>query len=78
MHPVRNYKFYETIELLESHTTKLLDKQCELAKEKMKDIPSDEIGSWDRAVTVADGACKLNSSRLVRKEEKIKREIDRK
>ena len=56
MHPVRDYKFYETIELLESHTTKLLDKQCELAKEKMKAIPSDKIGSWDRAVTVADGA----------------------
>ena len=55
MHQVRDYKFYETIELLESHTTKLLDK-CELAKEKMNDIPSDQIGSWDRAVTVADGA----------------------
>ena len=54
MYPVRDYKFYETIELLESHTTKLLDKQCELAKEKMKGIPSDKIGSWDRAVT--DGA----------------------
>ena len=56
MHPVCDYKFYETIELLESHTTKLLDNQCELAKEKMKDIPSKQIGSWDRAVAVADGA----------------------
>ena len=38
MHPVNDYTFYETIVLLEGHTTELLDKQCEVAKKKMNDI----------------------------------------
>ena len=37
----------------------LLNEQCELGKTVMKDAPSDEIGSWDRAVTVGDGAWNL-------------------
>ena len=41
------------IVLLEGHTTELLD---EVAKKKKKDTPSHQIGSWDSAVTVADGA----------------------
>ena len=53
MHPTN---FYETIKLMEGPTTELLDKQCEIAKEKMKKSPSGENCSWDRAVTVADGA----------------------
>ena len=32
------------------------DGQCEVAKQEMKKAPPDEIGSWQRAVTVADGA----------------------
>ena len=56
MHPVSDHNFYETIKLMEGPTTELLDKQCEIAKEEMKKAPSGEIGSWDRAVTVADGA----------------------
>ena len=56
MHPVTDYKFYETIKLMEGPTTELLDEQCEIAKKEMKKAPSNEIGSWDRAVTVADGA----------------------
>ena len=55
MHLVADYKFYETIKLMEGPTTKLLDEQCEIAKKEMKKAPSNEIGSWDRAVTVADG-----------------------
>ena len=54
MHPVPDYKFYETIKLMEGPTTELLDEQR--AKEEMKNAPSSNIGSWDRAVTVADGA----------------------
>ena len=56
MHPVSDYKFYETIQLMEGPTTELLDEQYRIAKEEMKQAPSSEIGSWDRAVTVADGA----------------------
>ena len=40
----------------EDHTERLLDGQCEVAKQEMKKAPPDEIGSWQRAVTVADGA----------------------
>ena len=66
MYPVADYKFYETIKLMEGpttelldeqcETTELLDEQCEIAKGEIKKAPSNEIGSWDRAVTVADGA----------------------
>ena len=51
-----DYKFYETIQLMEGPTTELLDEQCRIAKEEMKPAPFSEIGSWDRAATVADGA----------------------
>ena len=33
-----------------------LDEQFELGKKEMKPAPQDEIGSWKKAVTVADGA----------------------
>ena len=56
MNPVPDYRFYDTIMLLEDHTERLLDGQCEVAKQEMKKAPPDEIGSWQRAVTVADGA----------------------
>ena len=56
MNPVPDYRFYDTIMLLEDHTERLLDGQCEVAKQEMKNAPPDEIGSWQRAVTVADGA----------------------
>ena len=56
MHPVSDYKFYETIQLMEGPTIELFDEQCRIAKEEMKQAPSSEIGSWDRAANVADGA----------------------
>ena len=56
MHPVPKEQFYRTIKLLYDPVQKILDEQCELAKQKMKDAPSDSIGSWKKAVTVADGA----------------------
>ena len=34
MHPVSDYKFYETIQLMEGPTTELLDEQCRIAKEE--------------------------------------------
>ena len=33
----------------------MLDDICETAKQEMKDKKEDELGSWQRAVTVADG-----------------------
>ena len=33
----------------------MLDKVCEVAKQEMKDKKEDELGSWKKAVTVADG-----------------------
>ena len=33
----------------------MLDEICEAAKQEMKDKKEDELGSWKRAVTVADG-----------------------
>ena len=56
MYPVSDYKFYESIKLMEGPSTELVDEQCEIAKKEMKKAPSSNIGSWDRAVTVADGA----------------------
>ena len=44
--------FYKTIQMIYEPVKELLNEQCELGKTVMKDAPSDEIGSWDRAVTV--------------------------
>ena len=33
----------------------MLDEMCELAKQDMKEMGRDELGSWTRAVTSADG-----------------------
>ena len=37
------------------HITEMLDEVCELGKEEMKSLPSDKLGSWERAVTKSDG-----------------------
>ena len=34
----------------------MVDEQCELAKQKMKEKPAAEFGSFQNAVTTADGA----------------------
>ena len=56
MHPVSHRAFYNTIEMLYDPVKEMLDAQCELGKKKMKEEPPEKMGSWDRAVTVADGA----------------------
>ena len=38
------------------YRTWLIDEQCELAKQKMKEKPAAELGSFQNAVTTADGA----------------------
>ncbi len=51
MHPVSNKQFYNTIKMLYDPVKQMLDEQCELAKQEMKDAPPEQIGSWERAVT---------------------------
>ena len=55
MHPVSDQTFYETIQVLYAPVKTLLDSQCELGKREMQSAPTDQIGSWNRAVTVGDG-----------------------
>ena len=55
MHPVSDQMFYEIIQVLYAPVKTLLDSQCELGKREMQSAPTDQIGSWNRAVTVGDG-----------------------
>ena len=47
--------FHRVIEEAYPHITDMLDEVCELGKEEMKSLPSDKLGSWQRAVTTSDG-----------------------
>ena len=47
--------FHRVIEEAYPHITEMLDEVCELGKEEMKALPSDKLGSWQRAVTTSDG-----------------------
>ena len=38
------------------HVQNMVDEQCELPKQKMKEKPAAELGSFQNAVTTADGA----------------------
>ena len=49
-------QFYTTLELMHPHVQNMVDEQCELAKQKMKEKPAAELGSFQNAVTTADGA----------------------
>ena len=49
-------QFYTTLELMYPHVQNMVDEQCELAKQKMKEKPAAELGSFQNAVTTADGA----------------------
>ena len=53
---VNHTTFNEVISLLFNPSLALLNGQCELAKNSMKTKAPTESGSWERAVTVADGA----------------------
>ena len=46
---------FSQIEEAYPHITDMLDEVCELGKEEMKSLPSDKLGSWQRAVTTSDG-----------------------
>ena len=47
--------FYNVIQLMYAPVTELLEEQLEEAKEDMKAMSPEEIGSWSRAVTCSDG-----------------------
>ena len=47
--------FMDTIYSMYPIVKAMLDDICETAKQEMKDKREDELGSWQRAVTVADG-----------------------
>ena len=47
--------FIRVIEEMFPHIQDMLDEVCELGKEEMKALPSDQLGSWERAVTTSDG-----------------------
>ena len=49
-------QFYTTSELMYPHVQDMVDGQCELAKQKMKEKPAAELDSLQNAVTTADGA----------------------
>ena len=47
--------FLEVVDLALPYIKSMLDEMCEDGKEKMKELPADQIGSWSRAVTCCDG-----------------------
>ena len=55
MHTVSANQYYHTLELLYEHVTSMLQDMCDEAKQQMKDMPQDHLGSWSRAVTTGDG-----------------------
>lgn len=48
-------RFYEVIKLIYPHITDILNEMCNDAKEEMKNVSSDVLGSWERAVVTSDG-----------------------
>ncbi len=56
MYAVSSTQFYSTLRMMYPHVTSMVDEQCDLAKEQMKAKPAAEIGSFENAVTTADGA----------------------
>ena len=47
--------FYNILKDAHAYIKKMLDEMCARAKEEMKALPADEQGSWENAVTTADG-----------------------
>ena len=47
--------FSRVIEEAFPHITEMLDEVCKLGKQEMQSLPDGTLGSWNRAVTTADG-----------------------
>ena len=56
MYAVSFGQFYKTLKILHPIVEDMLDEQCARAKAQMKSKPDEELGSFKRAVTNADGA----------------------
>ncbi len=60
MYAVSQQQFYSTLKCMYPHVKSMVDEQCELAKEAMKEAmkakPNSELSSFQNAVTIADGA----------------------
>ena len=52
---VSSSTFMCTIRAMHSIVESMLDEVCEAAKQEMRDMKESELGSWQNAVTVADG-----------------------
>ena len=56
VHAVSFAQFYKIVLMMYPHVKQMLDEQCILAKAKMKAKPENELGSFENAITTADGA----------------------
>jgi hypothetical protein len=56
MYAVSQQQFYSTLKCMYPHVNSMVDEQYKLAKEAMKAKPNSELGSFQNAVTIADGA----------------------
>ncbi len=61
MNAVTDKYFYRVIEMAYPHVVDILDEVCELGKIQMKNLPSSQLGSWDRAVTTSDGCWQIRA-----------------
>jgi len=64
MNVIMDKMFHRVIEDAYPVITEMLDEVCEMGKEKMKNPPSDQRGSWQRAVTTSDGCWHILGSTL--------------
>ena len=51
--------FLEVVDLALPYIKEILEELCKDAKLQMKSISSDQLGSWDRAVTTYDGCWQI-------------------
>ena len=56
IHSTYHYDFNETIRLMHPVVKEMVDEMCTEARETMKKKNPSEYGSWEKAVTLADGA----------------------
>lgn len=56
-----NKMFTKVIEEAFPHITGMPKDICELGKEEMKTLPDEQLGSWHRAITTADGCWHIGS-----------------
>lgn len=59
--------FLEVVDLALPYIEEILEELCEDVKLQMKSISSDQLGSWDHAVTTCDGCWQIGdtSARIV-------------